>query len=80
MDGFTSTHSKTHVQERRKEDEWMDSQALTNPCSGVKGEKINGWIQKLSRIHVQKRRRGAKWMDSQALKIHVQEKRRGDNG
>jgi hypothetical protein len=39
INGWIQKHSKTHVQERRKGVKWMDSQALTNPCSGEKDRR-----------------------------------------
>ncbi len=34
--GWIHRHSPTYVQERRRGDKWVDSQALRNPYSGEK--------------------------------------------
>jgi hypothetical protein len=47
LNGWIHKHSQSHVQERRKGVKWIDSQALLNPCSGKKGEIIDGFIRTL---------------------------------
>jgi hypothetical protein len=42
LNGWIHKHSQTRVQERRRGDKWMDSQALTNPEFRKDGEEING--------------------------------------